>query len=88
MEAFKQLIGSGSDSKAKVDAFLNAIVETTPECIKIVAPNGDLLHMNAAGLQMIEAESWEQVAGACTFNLITDEYRTSMAGKSPESLCR
>ncbi len=63
------------DSRSGSDAFLQAIIETTPECIKVVAPNGDLLHMNAAGLSMIGSDSWDRVAGACTFDLIAEEHR-------------
>jgi len=50
---------------------LRAIFETTPECIKIVAPDGTLLHMNPAGLAMIEAESAAAVEGAPIFDLIS-----------------
>ena len=53
---------------------LEAVIEMTPECIKIVAPDGRLLHMNAAGLEMIEAESWERVDGASMFDLIAPEH--------------
>jgi PAS domain S-box-containing protein len=55
--------------------FLRALVETTPECIKVVAPDGRLLQMNPAGLKMIEAQSWESVDGACTFDLIAPEHK-------------
>ena len=57
------------------DKFLQAIVEETPECIKIVAPDGRLLRMNSAGLRMIEADSWVAVDGASTPSLIADEDR-------------
>ncbi|MEV4608852.1 PAS domain S-box protein [Neorhizobium sp. LMR1-1-1.1] len=63
------------DDRRHANTFLKAIIETTPECIKVVAPNGDLLHMNSAGLTMIGSDSWDQVAGACTFDLIADEHR-------------
>jgi PAS domain S-box-containing protein len=53
---------------------LEAIVATTPECIKLVAADGTLLQMNAAGCQMLEMES-EQVIGACVFDVIAPEYR-------------
>jgi PAS domain S-box-containing protein len=52
---------------------LEAIVGLTPECIKIVAPGGELLHMNAAGLEMIGADSWDRVANVSTFDLIAPE---------------
>ena len=39
------------------EARYRAIVETTPECVKLVGPDGTLLQMNPAGLAMIEAEA-------------------------------
>jgi PAS domain S-box-containing protein len=59
------------------DRLLESIVEETPECIKIVAPDGSLVRMNVAGLQMIEADSWSAVAGACTPDLIAEEHRAA-----------
>lgn len=52
-----------------------AIAAATPECIKIVARDGSLLHMNNAGLHMIEADSLESVRNADTFSLIAAEHR-------------
>lgn len=51
------------------------IVDATPECVKIVARDGRLLYMNAAGLQMIEAGRADGVTGAATFALIAPEHR-------------
>ncbi len=53
---------------------LSGIVNTTPECIKIVAEDGTLLQMNAAGLKMIEAESESDVVGKSVYNLIDPEH--------------
>ncbi|MBF8640655.1 MULTISPECIES: PAS domain-containing protein [Pseudomonas] len=44
-------------------AFLQAIVDATPECIKIVTEDGSLMQMNGAGLAMIEADCLEAVQG-------------------------
>jgi len=52
-----------------------AIVETTPECVKLVAADGTLLHMNSVGLSMIEADSSEAVIGKCVYDLIAPEHR-------------
>lgn len=60
-----------SDSEQR----LRAIVETTPECVKLVAPDGTLLHMNAAGLKMIEADSVEAIIGQSVYNLVAPEDR-------------
>jgi PAS domain S-box-containing protein len=52
-----------------------AIVETTPECVKLVAADGTLLHMNSVGLTMVEADSSEAVIGKCVYDLIAAEHR-------------
>ena len=54
---------------------LRAIVDAEPECVKIVAADGTLLQMNAAGLAMIEASRPEQVIGKSIFGLLLPEYR-------------
>ena len=59
------------------DPFLEAIVEETPECIKIVAADGKLVRMNGAGLRMIEADTWKSVEGAATPSLIAEEDRAT-----------
>jgi PAS domain S-box-containing protein len=57
------------------EARQRAITEATPECIKIVGADGQLIHMNAAGLAMIEASDLETVQGADTLALISAEHR-------------
>ena len=57
------------------EARQRAITEATPECIKIVAAGGRLVHMNPAGLGMIEAPDLDAVLGADTFSLIAPEDR-------------
>ena len=53
---------------------LKTIIETEPECVKILAPNGALLEMNRAGLDMIEADSLAQVQGQPVLSLVAPEY--------------
>src|SRR5580698_199136 len=52
-----------------------AIVETTPDCVKVVAPDGTLLFMNTPGLAMVGASSVEEVVGANVYDLIAAEDR-------------
>jgi PAS domain S-box-containing protein len=59
---------------AKAPDLLRAVVEATPECVKIVSPEGKLLYMNPAGLRMIEAEN-ASVEGANVSDLIAEEDR-------------
>lgn len=54
---------------------LKAIIDATPECIKIVAPDGSLIFMNSAGLDMVEAETFAQVENACIFDVIAPHHR-------------
>jgi PAS domain S-box-containing protein len=52
-----------------------AIVETTPECVKLVSCDGTLLHMNAAGLSLLEAEDGDCVVGKNIYDVIAPEHR-------------
>jgi PAS domain S-box-containing protein len=51
------------------------IVETEPECVKLLAADGRLLEINPAGLAMIEAESCGQVLGRYLWELVVPEHR-------------
>lgn len=66
-----------ADSQA---AFLAGVIAATPECIKIVAPDGTLLQMNEAGIRMIEASGAEEAIGGCVFDLIVPEHRAAWRG--------
>lgn len=61
------------------EARLHTIIENEPECVKIMDEKGRLIHMNPAGLAMIEADSFDQVAGELVANIIAPEYRTAYA---------
>jgi PAS domain S-box-containing protein len=52
-----------------------AIVETTPECVKVVAADGTLLHMNSAGLNILGAKSLDVVEGTSVYDLVAPEDR-------------
>jgi PAS domain S-box-containing protein len=57
---------------AEIEAkeYLRAIIETTPECVKMVAPDGTLLHMNSIGLAMVGASSASEVIGRSVYDLV------------------
>lgn len=61
------------------EAYLSAIILSEPVCIKTVDEHGNLLTMNPAGLEMIEADSINQVVGRSVIGLIAPDYRTSYA---------
>ncbi len=54
---------------------LRTIVESEPECVKVVSADGRLEDMNAAGLEMIEADSIDQVRGRSVYSLIAERDR-------------
>ncbi len=59
------------------EAMLHAIIDTEPECVKLLDSEGRLIMMNRAGLAMIEVASLEQVKGQCVYPIVTPEYRES-----------
>jgi len=78
------LIGTGIDiserkkserSLAESEKRLRTIVQTEPECIKLLDRDGMTLEINPAGMKMIEAESPEQVIGRPYSQLIDAEFR-------------
>nr|WP_232369312.1 PAS domain S-box protein [Leptospira abararensis] len=49
---------------------LSTILQSEPECVKVVSPDGILVEMNPAGLQMIEADCPEDAVGQKVENLV------------------
>ncbi|HTL15102.1 MAG TPA: PAS domain S-box protein [Thermomonas sp.] len=67
------------DSLRANEARLRAILDTEPECVKLLSPDGRLLSMNPAGLRMIEAEDFAQVAGRPVRDLLHPEDREAFS---------
>jgi PAS domain S-box-containing protein len=64
-----------------------AIVDTTPECVKLVAANGTLLHMNSSGLAMVGADGADKVVGQSIYSLIAPKDRERFQAFN-ERICR
>jgi PAS domain S-box-containing protein len=64
-----------------------AIVDTTPECVKLVAPDGTLLHMNASGLGMVGADELSSVIGKSIYTVISPKDRDAFR-EFNELICR
>jgi PAS domain S-box-containing protein len=62
-------------AEIEANAQFRAIVETTPECVKIVAPDGTLLFMNTPGLAMVGASAGDAVIGRNVYDIIALEDR-------------
>jgi len=56
---------------------LRTLIETTPDCVKLVDNQGILLSMNSAGLRLIEADNEQNLIGRSIYTLIAPEYRES-----------
>lgn len=69
-----ELTAANQKSQAN-EARLRLILETVPECVKVVAEDGTLLDMNSAGLAMIEVDNLEQVAGKSVYELLPEQYQ-------------
>ncbi len=61
----------------KSETRLRAIIETEPECVKIVAGNLELLEMNQAGLAMLQASSLAEARQKTLLEFIVPEHRTA-----------
>ncbi len=56
---------------------LRTIIETEPECVKLMAADNTILMMNPAGLSMIQASSFGDVKDRSITSLISPEHRTA-----------
>jgi PAS domain S-box-containing protein len=54
---------------------LRAVVDNSPECVKLVARDGTLLQMNPSGLAMVGARDAANVVGRNTYDLMAPEHR-------------
>ncbi|MBW4625995.1 MAG: GAF domain-containing protein [Brasilonema octagenarum HA4186-MV1] len=71
---FAEELKRTKEKLAHSENLLRTIIESEPECVKLLAKDGTLLEMNPAGLAMIEADSLNQVQGSCVYPLIAPEY--------------
>lgn len=60
---------------AESEERLKAVIDTEPECVKLLDKDGRVLSLNPAGLKMVEAESLDQVLHQSIFPVIDDEHR-------------
>jgi PAS domain S-box-containing protein len=59
------------------ELLLRLMFETGAGCVKRVAADGTLLHMNPAGLELIEADQATEALGRSVFDLVTPEHRSA-----------
>ncbi|MFA7282781.1 MAG: diguanylate cyclase [Sterolibacterium sp.] len=64
------------------ERMLRTIIENEPECVKVLAPDGTLKQMNRAGLEMIEADSEDQVVGHKVVDIVAPQHREAFIALS------
>ena len=52
------------------ERYLQTLLDSMPECVKVLGRHGEVLEMNGAGLRMLEADAANQVVGKCVYPLI------------------
>ena len=65
-------------SKLSGEALLSGIINAEPECVKVITRDAVPVLMNPAGLRMIEAESFAQIAGKSLLSLVLEEDRPAV----------
>jgi two-component system, cell cycle sensor histidine kinase and response regulator CckA len=64
-----------AEALQKSERMLQTIIDTEPDCIKVIDEESRLIMMNRAGLNMIQADSLEQVRGQFVCPLVAPEYQ-------------
>ncbi len=59
----------------KSQQMLQTIIDTEPDCIKVIDQESRLIMMNRAGLNMIQADSLDEVRGQFVCPLVAPEYQ-------------
>ncbi len=84
---------TAEDALRESTSRLQAIISSEPECVKIIGLDGTLLDMNPAGLEMVGAQTREDVIGKPVLDLIHPEdhakfqtFNESVAGNGPGTL--
>jgi len=66
---------------------LRAMIDAEPEGVQLIAADGTLLEINAAGIAMLEVENADAVVGRSVYALIAPEYRAAFR-QLVESVCQ
>ena len=63
------------EERLKRELLMTLMLNTGPACVKRIAVDGTLLHMNPAGLKLVEACGEPEVVGLSVFDLIASDHR-------------
>lgn len=68
-------VNTDIEERKRSEESFRAIVETTPECVKVVARDGTVLRTNAAGAVMAGVPSIDNVIGQRFFDFVAPEHQ-------------
>ncbi|MEF3128712.1 PAS domain S-box protein [Rhizobium leguminosarum] len=68
-------VNTDIEDRKRSDETYRTIVETTPECVKLIARDGTVLQVNAAGVGMAGLQYSGQVIGLNFFDFVAPEHR-------------
>jgi PAS domain S-box-containing protein len=74
-DAMAERLASREASLSDSQRFLNTVINTEPDCVKLLDVDGRVLMMNPAGLEIVGVDSIEQIKGKSIYPLISTEYR-------------
>jgi PAS domain S-box-containing protein len=64
---------------AESESLLRTILDSEPECVKLIERDGRVRMMNAAGLRMLELDPTADVVGASVYPFISPDHRRAFA---------
>lgn len=74
-KAAEQALRESERRLATRERYLQTLLDSMPDCVKVLGRHGEVLEMNAAGLRMLEADSPQQVIGQCVYPVIDPSNR-------------
>ncbi len=63
---------------------LRTIVESVPECVKLLDTEGRILKINRSGIELLEADSFDELRGRSVAELITPAFREAFIESTKE----
>jgi PAS domain S-box-containing protein len=69
------------------EARYRAMIQASPDCVKLVRFDGTLLQINAAGLSLLEAPDEASVLGASVYDVVAPEHKAGFQAFN-ERVCR
>jgi PAS domain S-box-containing protein len=64
--------------------YLQAVLDSMPECVMVLDADGTVMQINRAGLDMLEADAPEQVLATCVYPLINGSDREAFRALNDE----